>query len=129
MSDSQSHPQPSPPSASFREITTDAIRYWEPRRLLYNAVLALIVGVYFCRALPESRAAVTVDGILGLFVLAVFANLCYCAAYIVDLFAQFSGFRSLWLRWRWLLLALGITFAGIITRFFALGFCGHFHAD
>lgn len=107
---------------SLREMTTDAIRYWEPRRFLYNAVLALIVIGYFCASWPASRAAVTVNGILCLFVLAVLANLCYCAVYIADVFAQFSGFRVLWLRWRWLLLALGIAFGGIITRFFVLGF-------
>jgi hypothetical protein len=33
----------------------------------------------------------------------------------------------LWLRWRWLLLVLGLTFAGIITRFFALGFFSSYH--
>ncbi len=108
--------------ATFREMVTDAIRYWEPRRLIYNAVLAVIVIGYFCAALPKSQAALSFDGFLFVFILAVLANLCYCAAYIADLFAQFSGFRTLWLRWRWLLLALGITFAGVITRFFALGF-------
>ena len=60
--------------------------------------------------------------VVGFFVLAVLANLCYCAAYIADVFAQFSGFRLAWIRWRWLLLTVGILFAGIITRFFALGF-------
>ncbi len=43
----------------------------------YNAVLALIVLAYFCIALPESRATLTVDGIFMLFLLAVLANLCY----------------------------------------------------
>jgi hypothetical protein len=108
--------------ASFREIATNAIRYWEFRRFLYNAVLAFIVFGYFCAASPKSRAALDVDRLLGLFVLAVLANLCYCAAYIVDIFAQFSGFRTAWLRWRWLLLTLGVIFAGVITRFFAIGF-------
>src|SRR6187401_1457157 len=122
-----SHPAPAT-KASFREMVTDAIRYWEPRRIIYNAVLALIVIGYFCGFLPESRAALSFNGFLFVVVLAVLANLCYCAAYIADIFAQFSGFRVLWLRWRWLLLALGITFAGIITRFFALGFFASYHA-
>jgi len=122
-----SHQQPLP-KASLREMVTDALRYWEPRRLIYNAVLALIVIGYFCGSLPESRAALSFDGFLFVFILAVLANLCYCAAYIADIFAQFSGFRVFWLRWRWLLLALGITFAGIITRFFALGFFSSHHA-
>ncbi len=101
---------------------TDAIRYWERSRLIYNGVLALVVIGYFIAAWPASWDTLTLDRILVLFVLAVGANLCYCAAYIADLFAQFSGFRVVWLRWRWLLLVLGITVAAVITRFFALGF-------
>ena len=128
MSETESSCQQPLAKASLREMVTDALRYWEPRRLIYNAVLALIVIGYFCRSLPESRAALSFDGFLFVFILAVLANLCYCAAYIADIFAQFSGFRVLWLRWRWLLLALGIIFAGIITRFFALGFFSSHHA-
>ncbi len=111
--------------ASLREMATDSIRYWEPRRFIYNAVLASVVLGYFFSAWPASRSTVTLNGILFLFVLAVLANLCYCAVYAADIFAQFSGFRAFWLRWRWLLLVLGITFAAIITRFFALGFFSH----
>jgi len=103
-------------------MVTDAIRYWEPRRLIYNAALALIVIGYFLAGLPESRSTFTLDGVLILFLLAVLANACYCGAYIADIFAQFSGFRTLWLRWRGWLLVLGIAFASVITRFFALGF-------
>jgi len=51
-------------------------------------------------------------------VLAVLANIAYCAAYPVDVFAQMSTFRHNWLRYRWVLLAIGIVFASIITRFF-----------
>lgn len=113
---------PSPNPTPWREVITDALRYWEPRRLLYNGALAAVVIVYFCLALPASRTGLTVDSVLTLFVLAVLANLCYCAAYAVDVFAQLSGFRAEWRRWRWGLLVLGIVFAGVITRFFALGF-------
>lgn len=42
------------------------------------------------------------------------------------LFVQLSGFQTVWLRWRWLLLATGGVFAAIITRFVVLGF---FSAD
>ncbi len=63
------------------------------------------------------RGARFVDLILVLFVLAVLANVCYCAAYIVDIFNQFTAFRSIWLRFRWLLLALGTCFAAIATYY------------
>src|SRR5947199_3922288 len=110
---------------SLRDMATDAIRYWEPRRLVYNVVLALIVIGYFIAAFPASRQTVTVDGILFLVLLTVAANILYCAAYIVDVFTQFSGFRAVWIRCRWILLVVGIIFAGIITRFFVLGFFGN----
>ena len=108
-------------SANFRSFLTDAIRYWEPRRLLYNAALSAIVLTYFALGYPSSRAVVSLDFILMLFLLAVLANVAYCAAYVVDLFAQSSTLRERWLGLRWVLLAIGITFAGIITRFLVMG--------
>ncbi len=62
-----------------------------------------------------------VNTFLVLFVLCVLANVAYCAAYIVDVLAQASGFRDLWLRLRWALFLLGITVAGTLTRFWAIG--------
>src|SRR5262245_60565816 len=112
----------SPTTATMREIATNAIRYWEPRRVIYNGVLAAIVLGYFAAAWPASREAVTLDHVMSLFVLAVLANLCYCSAYVVDIFAQLSDFRGLWLRWRWILLAIGLVFASILTRFTASDF-------
>jgi hypothetical protein len=111
-----------PDRTPLREMITEAIRFWEPRRIVYNVALAAIVCGYFVAHLPNSRGALTVDGMLTLFLLAVLANGCYCAAYFVDLFAQYSAFRSPWLQWRWVLFAIGVVFAGVMTRFFALGF-------
>jgi phage baseplate assembly protein W len=46
---------------SAREALTQAIRYWEPRRLLYNAMLVLVVTGIFVLRLPGSRANFGVD--------------------------------------------------------------------
>jgi len=108
-------------AASLREYATDAIRFWEPWRIAYNLVLTAVVAVYFMVGYPLSRTVLSVDFCLGLFLLAVIANVAYCAAYIVDIFAQASGFREIWQRYRWLLLAIGTTFAAVITRFVAMG--------
>jgi hypothetical protein len=105
--------------ATLREIATDAIRYWEPRRVLYNAILTAIVIGHFVAEWPASREVISLENVLGLFVLAVLANLCYCAAYIVDFIAQLSEFRGLWRRWRWILLAIGIAFAATLTQLIA----------
>jgi hypothetical protein len=113
-------------ATNLRECATDAIRYWEPRRLIYNAVLAALVLVYFFKAFPASKAQLSVDGALGVFLLAVLANVAYCAAYGADIFAQISGYRELWRKYRWILFLIGVLFAGIITRFVAIGmFQGH----
>lgn len=108
--------------ARVRDVLSDAIRYWELRRLVYNVVLALIVLTYFVINWPQSRAAASFDGVLFLFVLAILANVCYCAAYLGDVFVQVSGLRDVWRRWRWVLFVVGTVFAAIITRWFALGF-------
>jgi hypothetical protein len=108
--------------ASVRELVAEALKYWEPRRIAYNAVLAAVVIFYFGLQWPNSRPLLSIDSVLFLFILAVVANICYCAAYVVDVFVQLSTLRSLWLPKRWLLFALGTVFAAVITRFFALVF-------
>ena len=108
-------------TSSIREYATEAIRYWEPRRVIYNVVLAVIVAFYFVAGLPGSKQVLTADSILVLFLLAVVANVAYCAAYLVDIFVQMSSFRELWRTGRWILFVVGLAFAAILTRFFSLG--------
>jgi hypothetical protein len=105
---------------SLRESLTDAIRYWEPLRLAYNLVLAVIVLTYFWRGYPGSKASLSLDAIFFVFLLAVLANVAYCAAYVVDLFAQASGYRETWRSTRWVLFAIGLLFASVVTRFWAV---------
>jgi hypothetical protein len=104
--------------ANLAGHAADALKDWEPRRLLYNAVLALVVLGHVLAAWPESRRRLTVDAALGLSFLAVLANICYCAVYAVDLFAQFSGLHQTWQRGRIALLVIGTAFAAVITHFF-----------
>ena len=106
---------------TLRERLTNAIAFWERGRIAYNIVLIAIVALVFWYDWPGSRHTVSIDGGLGLFLLAVLANVAYCAAYPVDVVIQSSGFREAWLRYRWLLLVLGICVAGVVTQFFARG--------
>jgi len=108
-------------SSSLRDYVTDAIKFWERWRVVYNLALAAVVITHFAAGYPASRAMLSLDFALGLFLLAVVANIAYCAAYIADIFAQASGFRELWQQYRWLLFAIGTTFAAIITHFVAAG--------
>ena len=105
---------------TLRETVTAAIRYWEPRRLLYNAVLAAVVLTYFGLNYPSSRSALSVDLVLFVFLLVVLANVAYCAAYPVDIFVCASTYREAWRRYRGIVFLIGLLFAATITRFFAL---------
>jgi len=108
---------PPPTTPRFASLAANALRYWEPRRLLYNAALAAVVAAHAVAAWPASRHWLDRDTVLSVFLLAVLANVAYCAAYAVDLFVQFSELRTQWPRWRWTVLATGTAFAAVITHF------------
>jgi hypothetical protein len=101
--------------------TAHALRYWEPRRLVYNAVLVCVVLAHFVIAWPSSREKLSFDLLLGLFMLAVLANVAYCAVYLADLFVQFSGLHVAWRRGRVVLLIVGTAFAAAIAHFVVQG--------
>jgi len=103
-----------------RDALTDAIRYWERNRILYNLALAAIVAGYFIAGWPVSSVRVGWDLAQQLFLLGVLANIAYCAAYVPDMLMQMSELRETWLRVRWLLFATGLAFAAIIARFIAM---------
>ncbi len=89
--------------------------------MLYNLALIGVVGAHFFAAWPASRSFLAWNTLFLLIILAVLANVCYCAAYAVDLFVQYSGVRAAWGRWRWALLIVGMTFAAVIAHFFSMG--------
>ena len=95
----------------------NALRYWEPRRLVYNAVMAVVVLGHIAARWPASRDALTFDALLGMFILGVLANVAYCAVYVVDLFVQFSGLDEAWRAGRVVVLIVGTAFAAAITHF------------
>ncbi len=111
-------------STPFREKLSDAIQFWEIRRLFYNLWLAAIVVFYFVLNWPASKSLLELDPLLGLFMMAVLANVAYCAAYPVDVFVQMSALRETWRSVRWILFLIGMVFAGILTRWFAIGAFG-----
>jgi len=62
--------------ATLRDYATEAIRYWEPRRLFYNLLLVVVVAMTFWLNLPSSKEAITIDSVLWLFLLAVVTKRC-----------------------------------------------------
>lgn len=104
--------QPSSERPDLRDIVTDALRYWEPRRLIYNAALALTVvltGIGAPRV--EPWADLSMRDVLWLLLCIGIANVAYCAAYVADVFVQNSRGRERWREGRWMLLFVGTGFA------------------
>ncbi|HKV27182.1 MAG TPA: hypothetical protein VJN90_02755 [Candidatus Acidoferrales bacterium] len=101
----------------WREVLSDAIHYWEWRRILYNAVLTAVVVIWIVSTWPHFRPAFTWTSFVAIIVLAMFANLCYCSAYVADIAMQFSSFREMWRRRRWGLWLLGMLFATVLANY------------
>src|SRR5260370_42474034 len=91
------------PPGLLRACLADAVRFGELRRLAYNLILTAFVVIWIVRTWPHFRAALTFHSLLLLCVLALLANLCYCAAYFVDVPMQCSSLGSVWKRRRWAL--------------------------
>jgi hypothetical protein len=105
------------PSAAARGLVDDALRYWEPRRLIYNLVLTAVTVIWFAATWPHFRPALTVHSLLLLAVLGLLANVCYCAAYLADIPMQCSSFGAVWRRRRWGPWLLGTLFAIVLASY------------
>lgn len=104
-------------SAPLRGILSDAIAYWEPRRVPYNLVLTAVVLAWVMLTWPHFRPAPRAQAALFLLISATMANICYCAAYFADIPMQYSLFQSVWRRWRWGLWLLGMLLAVAIANY------------
>ena len=105
---------PQPPLASSRTLLADALRFWEPRRIFYNLVLFIVVVAWLMLTWPHFRPAFTLTSLLFLVIMALLANVCYCAAYLVDLPMQLC---AVWRRWRWALWLLGTLLAILFENY------------
>ena len=105
------------PSDLFRALLAGAIRFWEPRRLVYNFLLASVVVIWLVATWPHFRVAFTLSSLLLLAALALLANVCYCAVYFVDIPMQRSSFGSVWRRRRWVLWLLGTLLAIVLANY------------
>lgn len=108
----------------MRDFVTDAIGYWERRRLVYNIVLLAVVAAVFGVNAAAFGRIVSIDLFLQLYLLAVMANAAYCAAYPLDLTVQWSHLRPCWLRLRRVLFLIGTAFAATLAQFIARGLLG-----
>ena len=106
-----------PSSDPSRGAIGDAIRYWEPRRLAYNLVLAAVAVGWVVATWPHFREALTWSSFGKLVVLAGLANACYCAAYLADVPMQLSTHSVMWRRRRFGLWLAGTLFAVLIENY------------
>jgi hypothetical protein len=95
------------------EITTDAIKYWERKRIWYNLYLLIpsSLGFMFSQGMSigiGDKINNDTTQILLMFAFsAILANLAYSTAYIVDFFVQLSEYKEGWRKKRFALFALG----------------------
>jgi hypothetical protein len=102
-----------------RALVVEAVRYWEPRRLVYNLALsvvvignALLLGPTFWSQREYLIPFLTRAALL--------ANICYCAAYPIDLFLEAPERGGVWPRRRWVLFTSGTVFAMMIAQFLTM---------
>jgi len=107
----------------FKHSVADALRYWEPRRVLYNAILTVVAVTWVVLTWPHFGhvnlmgipPGDTHPALLILIVLAFLANVCYCAAYFVDIPLQLTF--GTWRKYRWALLLTGTLFAVLVENY------------
>jgi hypothetical protein len=102
-------------SGTFWSRLREAARFWEPWRVAYNLVLAAVVLAWLIATWPHFRPALTRQSLLLLLVLAALANVCYCAAYPVELLLRISPGRVPGRRLRWRLWLGGTVLAILLA--------------
>ena len=94
-----------------------ALRFWEPRRVLYNLLLTVVVFLWIISNWSHFRPALTLSSLAAMIVLAILANLCYCAAYLAEVPIQNLFPRESWRRIRWALWVAGTLLALLFENY------------
>ena len=95
----------------------EAARFWEPRRIWYNGALLVVVLLWVALTWPHFRPALTLEALGKMTVLALLANICYCAAYLVEFFLQAVESDVNRRRFRWAVWILGMLFALLVENY------------
>ncbi len=101
----------------IKPLVTDAIRFWEKARIIFNIVLAIVsIGTlwYIFGDLGQAFRYLGKNFLL-IFILAALANIAYCAAYPIDTLVQLSDFHEGWRKGRWYLWAIGTALTSALT--------------
>ncbi len=95
----------------------NALHFWEWRRIAYNIVLTLVFVFWVAPNWSQFRPALNLADLLALIVLALLANVCYTAAYLVDVAAWHSTLRAGWIKRRWIVWTAGTLFAILLESY------------
>jgi hypothetical protein len=95
----------------------EAVRFWEPGRIWYNVALFVVVLLWLGLTWPHFRPALTLEAFGKMTVLALLANVCYCAAYLVDFLLQAAASERNGRRLRWAVWALGMLLALLVENY------------
>jgi hypothetical protein len=110
--------------SEWKPQVKDALHYWEARRLPYNLLLAQVGLGWLALTWPHFRSAVNPMWVppgeqhtvlLLLTALALSANICYTAVYLVDFPLQVSFDR--WKNRRWVLWLAGTILAILLENY------------
>jgi len=108
---------PNSPDRPLRPVFSDALRFWEVRRILYNLILAAVSFAWLAATWPHFQPALAPHSLFLLSILALIANACYCVAYLVDIPMQLADLGAVWKRYRWILWLAGTLVAFVLTNY------------
>jgi len=109
-----------------KENLTAAVKFWEPRRLVFNFALLAMVVAQIAR---HEVWGVFKDGgtLANLFLLGFIANVLFCLAYLPDLVLRFTDISESWKsRGRYIVLISGTIFS-LIIAFFVMEDLTYYH--
>jgi len=94
---------------------SDAVRFWEQRRIPYNLLLTMVFVGWVVVSWPSMKGMFSLVHFAQLGVLALIANVLYCAAYLAEFFKDSAV--SKWHHWRWGIWIVGTLFAILVESY------------
>ena len=109
--------EPNSNSSQRRVDLKDAAQFWERQRILYNGVILAVVVLWVVVTWPHFRPAMSFVALGKMAVLAVLANLSYCAGYAMEGFIQPLAEQAYWRKLRWAVWTAGVLLAILLSNY------------
>lgn len=106
---------------SLRNVISESIAYWEPRRIIYNSVLVVLAVAFGIVNLRHLEADIDLELFTALAAFLILANLLFSTGYLLDLIAASLNWGLQWRRFRGIGFHAGLLIAGLAaSRFFVV---------